>query len=63
MCSAISQASYVILSSIIKGLCTKRSEVPGDIINIIDKTDQDWWSGELNGTVGIFPASYVQETS
>ena len=36
---------------------------PGDIINIIDKTDQDWWSGELNGSVGIFPASYVQEIS
>ena len=35
---------------------------PGDVINIIDKYDVEWWQGELNGTVGIFPASYVEET-
>lgn len=34
---------------------------PGDIIKIIDKYDAEWWQGELNGTVGIFPASYVQD--
>ena len=34
---------------------------PGDVINVIDKQDQDWWQGELNGTVGIFPATYVLE--
>lgn len=35
----------------------------GDIVNLIEKQDQDWWKGELNGNVGIFPASYVQELS
>lgn len=34
---------------------------PDDVINIIDKYDQEWWQGELNGTVGIFPATYVED--
>ena len=34
---------------------------PGDVINLIDKQDQDWWHGELHGQIGMFPASYVQE--
>ena len=34
---------------------------PDDIIQIIDKYDQEWWQGQLNDTVGIFPASYVEE--
>jgi len=35
--------------------------VEGDLINVIDKQEDDWWQGELNGIVGIFPATYVQE--
>ena len=35
---------------------------PGDVVNIIEKYDEDWWQGELNGQVGIFPASYVQDS-
>ena len=35
--------------------------VEGDVINVIDKQEDDWWQGELNGIVGIFPATYVQE--
>nr|XP_039273560.1 nostrin-like [Styela clava] len=31
----------------------------GDVINIHDKCDADWWKGEINGNVGIFPATYV----
>ena len=34
---------------------------PGDVVNIIEKYDEDWWQGELNGQVGIFPASYVKD--
>uniref|UniRef100_A0A0K8SFS1 Nostrin n=1 Tax=Lygus hesperus TaxID=30085 RepID=A0A0K8SFS1_LYGHE len=34
---------------------------PGDIIEIHDKQPDGWWLGELNGTVGIFPATYVEE--
>lgn len=36
---------------------------PGDVINVTEKIDNDWWQGELNGKVGIFPASYVQDSS
>ncbi|XP_067011922.2 nostrin isoform X2 [Anabrus simplex] len=34
---------------------------PGDVINIHDKQADGWWLGELNGVVGIFPATYVEE--
>ena len=35
----------------------------GDVINLSEKQDSDWWYGELNGRTGIFPAMYVQEMS
>jgi len=35
----------------------------GDTINVHDKQEDGWWLGELGGTVGIFPATYVQELS
>ncbi|XP_072931208.1 nostrin [Epargyreus clarus] len=34
---------------------------PGDIINIYEKQDDVWWTGDLNGCFGIFPSSYVEE--
>lgn len=33
----------------------------GDIIQLHTKQPDGWWVGELNGTVGIFPATYVEE--
>ena len=35
--------------------------VSGDIINLVQKTDDGWWQGELNGAVGVFPSTYVEE--
>jgi len=32
----------------------------GDVVLIIDRTSDDWWTGEVNGKKGLFPASYVQ---
>ena len=34
----------------------------GDKIEIVKKTesDQDWWTGRLNGYEGTFPANYTQ---
>ncbi|GAA5806683.1 hypothetical protein MFLAVUS_000031 [Mucor flavus] len=34
----------------------------GDLITIVQKTDSqdDWWTGKVNGQQGIFPANYVQ---
>lgn len=33
-----------------------------DIVEVIKKTDgaDDWWTGRLNGKIGIFPGSYVE---
>lgn len=33
----------------------------GDIINIHEKQPDGWWIGEVEGNVGIFPATYVEE--
>ncbi|KAJ8518887.1 hypothetical protein ONZ45_g4104 [Pleurotus djamor] len=40
---------------------------PGDLdiqanqrVKIIERTSDDWWTGELNGKRGLFPASYVK---
>ncbi|XP_066964594.1 uncharacterized protein Nost isoform X8 [Macrobrachium rosenbergii] len=33
----------------------------GDIIGITEKQPDGWWVGELDGVVGIFPATYVEE--
>ncbi|KAI8881922.1 DUF500-domain-containing protein [Backusella circina FSU 941] len=34
----------------------------GDIITIVEKSNSqdDWWTGKINGRQGIFPANYVQ---
>ncbi|XP_052240251.1 uncharacterized protein LOC127850895 isoform X4 [Dreissena polymorpha] len=34
----------------------------GEIINVLDKglEDSDWWRGDLNGRVGVFPGSLVE---
>ena len=33
----------------------------GDIIVVLDKSDENWWRGECNGKKGMFPAPYVEE--
>ena len=33
----------------------------GDIIVVLDKSDENWWRGECNGKRGMFPAPYVEE--
>jgi len=32
----------------------------GEVITILHK-DGEWWTGELNGVTGLFPANFVQE--
>ena len=31
----------------------------GCVINVINKIESDWWTGELNGQTGVFPSNYV----
>lgn len=33
----------------------------GDIIQVTDQTNSDWWTGRLNGREGVFPSSYVEK--
>uniref|UniRef100_A0A670XSL6 GRB2 related adaptor protein 2 n=1 Tax=Pseudonaja textilis TaxID=8673 RepID=A0A670XSL6_PSETE len=32
----------------------------GDVIEVLDNSDEHWWKGCLHGTLGLFPANYVQ---
>lgn len=32
----------------------------GDVIQVTDKSDPNWWTGRLNGREGLFPSSYVE---
>eukprot|EP00002_Diphylleia_rotans_P029456 TRINITY_DN6000_c0_g1_i6.p1 TRINITY_DN6000_c0_g1~~TRINITY_DN6000_c0_g1_i6.p1 ORF type:complete len:829 (+),score=161.24 TRINITY_DN6000_c0_g1_i6:51-2537(+) len=33
--------------------------VRGDIITILDRSDPNWWRGEVNGRSGVFPRTFV----
>eukprot|EP00795_Rhopilema_esculentum_P009318 gene9318-17017_t len=33
----------------------------GDIINVTQKYNENWWIGTVNGRTGMFPASYVTQ--
>lgn len=35
----------------------------GQLINILDKTNPDWWKGEVNGVTGLLPTNYVKMTT
>ena len=30
-----------------------------DVINVVDRSDVDWWQGQLHGQTGLFPSNYV----
>ncbi|KAM5319414.1 intersectin-2 isoform 2-T2 [Glossophaga mutica] len=35
----------------------------GQVINVLNKDDPDWWQGEINGVTGLFPSNYVKMTT
>ncbi|XP_061601328.1 intersectin-2b [Cololabis saira] len=35
----------------------------GQLINVLDKSNPDWWKGEISGVTGLFPTNYVQMTT
>lgn len=35
----------------------------GSVITVLSKEEGEWWKGELNGQVGLFPYNYVQTLS
>uniref|UniRef100_A0AAR2IZS5 Intersectin-1 n=1 Tax=Pygocentrus nattereri TaxID=42514 RepID=A0AAR2IZS5_PYGNA len=57
MCQVIGMYDYVAQND---------DELPfgkGQIINVLSREDPDWWKGELNGSVGLFPSNYVKLTT
>jgi hypothetical protein len=32
----------------------------GDVITLVSRDEADWWRGEIDGRVGVFPANYVE---
>jgi hypothetical protein len=32
----------------------------GDILNIVDSSEEDWWKAEKNGVIFIVPAAYLE---
>jgi hypothetical protein len=39
---------------------TEMTIATGQIVTIVDKTNDDWWEGEYNGKSGFFPKAYVE---
>ncbi|KDQ14338.1 hypothetical protein BOTBODRAFT_32805 [Botryobasidium botryosum FD-172 SS1] len=35
----------------------------GDVIDIIDESNPDWWTGRLNGREGMFPSNHVEKVA
>ncbi|XP_070781441.1 intersectin-2-like isoform X2 [Enoplosus armatus] len=35
----------------------------GQLINILDKTNPDWWKGDASGVIGLLPTNYVKMTT
>ncbi|XP_061667407.1 intersectin-2-like [Syngnathoides biaculeatus] len=35
----------------------------GQLINVLDKTNPDWWKGEIDGVTGLLPTNYVKMTT
>ncbi|XP_012582896.1 PREDICTED: intersectin-2 isoform X3 [Condylura cristata] len=35
----------------------------GQLINVLNKDDPDWWQGEVSGVTGLFPSNYVKMTT
>eukprot|EP00045_Choanoeca_perplexa_P009485 m.91795 g.91795 ORF g.91795 m.91795 type:complete len:536 (+) comp14916_c0_seq1:224-1831(+) len=35
----------------------------GDVVELVDQDDADWWSGTFNGKTGMFPSNFVEETA
>jgi hypothetical protein len=34
----------------------------GDILRILERDyESGWWTGELNGRIGLFPSNYIEE--
>lgn len=50
-----------MVSLLLTGDDTEITFDPGNIITNIEQIDEGWWRGQApDGTVGLFPANYVE---
>lgn len=56
--SASSETHLSLHSSAVDVITALLSFSQGDVISVLQQRD-DWWLGQLNGTQGWFPKSYV----
>uniref|UniRef100_A0AAR2KW83 Intersectin 2a n=1 Tax=Pygocentrus nattereri TaxID=42514 RepID=A0AAR2KW83_PYGNA len=57
LCQVIAMYDYKAASE------DEMSFLKGQLINVLNKDDSDWWKGELNGVMGLFPTNYVKMTT
>lgn len=57
MCQVIAMYDYAAASR------DELSFSKGQLINILDKTNPDWWKAEANGVTGLLPTNYVKMTT
>lgn len=59
---------YKVFNNLYKALYHYKSEQDGDLsfntgdIIKVHKAEGDWWEGEVNGQIGLFPFNYVEDT-
>ncbi|KPP71509.1 hypothetical protein Z043_109570 [Scleropages formosus] len=57
LCQVISMYDYSAVNE------DEMSFSKGQLINVLDKSNPDWWRGEVNGVTGLFPTNYVKMTT
>uniref|UniRef100_A0A8C9VTF1 Intersectin 2 n=1 Tax=Scleropages formosus TaxID=113540 RepID=A0A8C9VTF1_SCLFO len=57
VCQVISMYDYSAVNE------DEMSFSKGQLINVLDKSNPDWWRGEVNGVTGLFPTNYVKMTT
>ncbi|XP_071953295.1 growth factor receptor-bound protein 2-like [Antedon mediterranea] len=72
--SSVSRTQAILLKDMMNTLCRVRANfdfIPqedgelsfsmGDIIEVLDDSDSNWWKGKLGGREGMFPTPYVSK--
>nr|XP_057912352.1 intersectin-2a isoform X2 [Doryrhamphus excisus] len=57
VCQVIAMYDYTAANS------DELSFSKGQLINVLDKTNPDWWKGEANGVTGLLPTNYIKMTT
>ena len=58
-----SHSSQTLVLALYSYVATSPDELnfhKGSVISVLSKEEGEWWKGELNGQVGLFPSNYVQ---